>query len=79
MTINDYLIGYSEKSKGYRFFCSNHGTRIVESDNARFIKNCHVRSLEPWKVDNQKTLAETSPASTSFHVVPLVVLQLNNI
>lgn len=46
-TIIGYFISYFEKSKRYRFYCPNHSTRIVESRNAQFIKNCQVnRSLE---------------------------------
>ncbi|KAL6346088.1 hypothetical protein AAG906_025368 [Vitis piasezkii] len=36
-TISGYLIGYDEKSKGYRFYCPSHNTRIVESRNSKFL------------------------------------------
>ena len=29
-TISGYFIGYVERSKGYRFYCPSHSTRIVE-------------------------------------------------
>ena len=38
-TINGYFIGYAEKSKGYRFYCPSHNTKIVESRNAKFLEN----------------------------------------
>ena len=38
-TINGYFIGYAERSKGYRFYCPSHNTRIVESRNAKFLEN----------------------------------------
>ena len=38
-TISGYFIGYPEKSKGYRFYCPTHSTRIVETGNALFIEN----------------------------------------
>ncbi|XP_075083097.1 uncharacterized protein LOC142166959 [Nicotiana tabacum] len=41
-TVNGYFIGYSEKSKGYVFYCQNHSSRIVETGNARFIENGEV-------------------------------------
>lgn len=41
-TTSGYFIGYLEKSKGYRFYCPNHDTRIVESGNARFIENDEI-------------------------------------
>ena len=38
-TISGYFIGYVERSKGYRFYCPSHNTRIVESRNAKFLEN----------------------------------------
>ena len=38
-TINGYFIGYVERSKGYRFYCPSHNTRIVESRNIKFFEN----------------------------------------
>ena len=38
-TISGYFIGYVKKSKGYRFYCLSHTTRIVESRNAKFLEN----------------------------------------
>ena len=38
-TISGYFIGYAERSKGYRFYCPSHSTRIVESKNAKFLEN----------------------------------------
>ena len=38
-TISGYIIGYAERSKCYRFYCPSHSTRIVESRNAKFLKN----------------------------------------
>ena len=50
--MSGYFIGYLEKSKGFRFYCLNHTTRIIESENARFIENDEVSGREtPQKVD----------------------------
>ena len=38
-TTSGYFIGYAEKSKGYRFYCPSHSTRIVESRNAKFLED----------------------------------------
>ena len=38
-TISGYFIGYAERSKGYRFYCLSHSTRIMESRNAKFLEN----------------------------------------
>ena len=48
-TVSGYFISYAEKSKGYRFYCPSHATKIVESHNARFLENDVIsRSSEPW-------------------------------
>ena len=38
-TISEYFIGYAKSSKGYRFYCSSHSTRIMELRNAKFLEN----------------------------------------
>ena len=38
-TISGYFIGYAKKSKGYRFYCPSHTTRIMESRNKKFLDN----------------------------------------
>uniref|UniRef100_A0A1J3K4I8 Retrovirus-related Pol polyprotein from transposon TNT 1-94 n=2 Tax=Noccaea caerulescens TaxID=107243 RepID=A0A1J3K4I8_NOCCA len=41
-TISGFFIGYPEKSKGFRIYCPNHSTRIVETGNARFYENGEI-------------------------------------
>uniref|UniRef100_A0A6N2M0Z2 Integrase catalytic domain-containing protein n=1 Tax=Salix viminalis TaxID=40686 RepID=A0A6N2M0Z2_SALVM len=41
-TISGYFIGYPDKSKGYRIYCPNHSTRIVETGNAKFYENGEI-------------------------------------
>ena len=41
-SINGYFIGYPENSKGYRFYCPSHSTKIVEIGNVRFIENGEI-------------------------------------
>lgn len=58
-TTSGYFIGYLEKSKGYRFYCPNHDTRIVESGNARFIENDEINgSMKSRKVEIQNFRAQ---------------------
>ena len=38
-TISVYFIEDAERSKGYRFYCPFHNTRIVESITAKFLEN----------------------------------------
>ncbi|WVY90570.1 hypothetical protein V8G54_036084 [Vigna mungo] len=79
-TISGYFIGYPEKSKGYRFYCPNHSTRIVESGNARFIENGQFSGSEESRiVDIQEHIDSASTSNVSSEVViPLVVSQSHN-
>ena len=78
-TISGYFIGYPEKSKGYRFYCPNHSTRIVESGNARFIENGQFSRSEKSRImDIQETNNNVSTHVSSQVVIPLVVSQSHN-
>ena len=33
-----YFVGYPDHSKGYRFYCNEGGSRIVESQTTKFLK-----------------------------------------
>ena len=69
-TISGFFIGYSEKSKGYRFYCPNHSTRILESGNARFIENGNISgSNESHNVEIKETLVETFVSNVLSQVV----------
>ncbi|KAL2237500.1 UNVERIFIED_CONTAM: Retrovirus-related Pol polyprotein from transposon TNT 1-94 [Sesamum indicum] len=74
-TTSGYFIGYPEKSKGYRFYCPNHSTRIVETGNARFIENGHIcGSEELQKVDINEIRVEASSPIISNDVIHVPVL-----
>ncbi|WVZ16658.1 hypothetical protein V8G54_009640 [Vigna mungo] len=79
-TISGYFIGHPEKSKGYRFYCPNHSTRIVESGNARFIENGQFSGSEESRIVNiQEHTDSVSTFNVSSEVViPLVVSQSHN-
>ncbi|PNX82538.1 putative retrotransposon Ty1-copia subclass protein, partial [Trifolium pratense] len=38
-TISGFFIGYSTASRGCRFYCPSHSTRVIESDRAVFFEN----------------------------------------
>ena len=44
-TISCYFIGYSEKSKGYKFYCPQAHTRIQETHNAKFFEDQDIAEL----------------------------------
>ena len=54
-TVSGYFISYPEKSKGYRFYCPNHSSRIVKTGNDKFIENGEVSgSVDKQGVDLMK-------------------------
>ena len=44
-TTSGFFIGYPSHSKGFRFYCPSHNTRIVESNNARFLEDVEPSGL----------------------------------
>ncbi|KAG9447194.1 hypothetical protein H6P81_013322 [Aristolochia fimbriata] len=60
-TISGYFIGYPERSKGYRFYCPTHSTRIVESRNAKFLELDSISG----SIQFQDTFSERDQPSTS--------------
>ncbi|XP_020266065.1 uncharacterized protein LOC109841513 [Asparagus officinalis] len=46
---NQTFIGYAERSKGYRFYCPSHSTRIVESRNAKFLENDLISGSDQFR------------------------------
>ena len=74
-TISGYFIGYPESSKGYRFYCPNHSTRIVESENAHFIENGSVSgSVGARDVEIRESLMDQNPSNDPSQIeVPIIV------
>ena len=75
-TISGYFIGYLEKSKGYRFYCPTHSTKIVETGNARFLENGEISgSDKPQNVAIQEVKVKVPLPITSKEVIVPTVLQ----
>ena len=71
-TISGYFIGYVKKSKGYRFYCPSHSTRIVESRNAKFMKYDLVSGSDQFRnivFDIDHTKSQSSTLSDRLFVV----------
>ncbi|RVX00432.1 Retrovirus-related Pol polyprotein from transposon TNT 1-94 [Vitis vinifera] len=71
-TISWYFIGYAEKSKGYRFYCPSHNTRIVESRNAKFLKYDLVSGSDQFRnivYDINHTKSQPSTSSDRLFIV----------
>ena len=77
-TISGYFIGYIKRSKGYRFYCPSHSTKIVESRNAKFLEYDLVSRSNQFRnivsnIDHTKSQPSTS-SDTLFvvHNIPQV-------
>jgi len=80
-TINGYFIGYPEKSKGYMFYDVNHSIRIVETGNARFIKNGEINGStvsQYVKIKEVRVQVPLTCASSSKVIAHLVFVPNNN-
>jgi hypothetical protein len=65
-TISGYFIGYAERSKGYRFYCPCHITRIVESRNAKFLENDLISEIDQTRnIVSENDHSESQPSSSS--------------
>ena len=80
-TISGYFIGYPMKSKGYRFYCPNHSTKIVETGNARFIENGEIRGSDQLQKTNiQEVRVQVPlPITSKEIVVPTIVESFDNV
>jgi hypothetical protein len=69
-TISEYFIGYVERSKGYRFYCPSHSTRIVESRNAKFLENDLISGSDQTRnIVSKKDHSESQPSTSSDRLV----------
>ena len=69
-TISGYFIGYAERSKGYKFYCPSHSTRIVESRNAKFLENALISGSDQSKdLGSEKDPSEPSTSRARLIVV----------
>ena len=67
-----YFIGYSEKSKGFKFYCAQSHTRIKETHNARFFED---QDLSNFTIENFifEELERSSDIETPIDHCPVLV------
>ena len=69
-TISGYFIRYAERSKGYRFYCPSHNTRIVESRNAKFLENDLISGSDQLQdIVSEKDHYEGQPSGSSNRLI----------
>ncbi|KAF7838105.1 putative LRR receptor-like serine/threonine-protein kinase [Senna tora] len=72
-TITGYFIGYCIGSRGSRFYCPSHSTRVIESDRAFYFENDSDSGSEAprtIKLHNEDTLLimPSIPSSSTTHI-----------
>lgn len=67
-----YFIGYSEKSKGFKFYCAQSHTRIKETHNARFFED---QDVSDFTIENFifEELEQSSNETSSIDHCPALV------
>ena len=69
-TISGYFIGYAERSKGYKFYCPSHHTRIVESRNAKFLENDLISGRDQFQnIVSEKDHSDIQPFTSDSDVI----------
>ena len=69
-TISAYFIGYAERSKGYRFYCPSHSTRIVELRNAKFLDNDLISGSDRFQdIVSKKDHIDAQPSTSSDSLI----------
>ncbi|GJX36331.1 retrovirus-related pol polyprotein from transposon TNT 1-94 [Tanacetum coccineum] len=80
-TVSGYFIGCPEKSKGYRFYCPTHSSRIVETCNAKFLENGEVSGSVENQVLDINEIRDDDLSPMNVHkstTTPDVVLAFQN-
>ena len=70
-TVSGYFIGYPESSKGYRFHCLSHTTRIIESNNAKSLENHQNSESDETRKITYNEIRDAVLPDRSGVVVPL--------
>ncbi|RVW83737.1 Retrovirus-related Pol polyprotein from transposon TNT 1-94 [Vitis vinifera] len=69
-TISAYFIGYAKRSKGSRFYCPSHNTRIVESRNAKFLENDLISGSDQFQdIVSEKDHIDAQPSTSSDRLI----------
>ncbi|GKD09358.1 retrovirus-related pol polyprotein from transposon TNT 1-94 [Tanacetum coccineum] len=58
--------GCLERSKGHRFYCPNHTTRIVETRDAKFLENGEISKSGEKSIDLNEKLMDASNQESSI-------------
>jgi hypothetical protein len=74
-TVSCHFISYTEKSKGYRFYCPNGHTKFVETRHAIFLENEMIRGSKAARkinLEEKRVCAPTLMVEEPYFVLPTV-------
>ena len=74
-TVSCHFIGYTEKSKGYRFYYPNRHMKFIETRHAAFLENQMIRgSMVARKIDleEKQVFVPTQMAQEPYFSLPVV-------
>jgi hypothetical protein len=88
--VSCYFISYSEKSKGFHFYCPDRHTKFVEMRHAVFLEDemmrgstvcdrttSEMRDLSPTIISGDSRRSENAQTHTHKHTVPNIKFMLN--
>lgn len=73
-TVTCHFIGYPDHSKGYRFYCPSHVTRIVETRHAEFLEDHNNSGSSENPFDDLREVQDAGGRDSSLTLTPITPL-----
>lgn len=76
-TVNCHFIGYPERSKGYRFYCPDRHTKIVETRHAVFLEDDMIRGSKVAReisLEEKRVFMPTPIDEEPFFTLPIAAV-----
>ncbi|KAJ0434003.1 putative RNA-directed DNA polymerase [Helianthus annuus] len=73
-TVTCFFIGYPDHSKGYRFYCPSHVTRIVETKRAAFLEDFKVSGSSTNPYEELQEVQDAGGRDSSLTITPFTPL-----
>ena len=78
-TVSCHFIGYPEKSKGYRFYCSDRQTKFVETKHVVFLEDDMIRGsmvAQEINFEEKRVYVPTPMVQQPFFMLPIVAIPI---